>query len=246
MKLAGLCSQAVDYAKKGIPVDIRNNLPKLFSRFRPDWKKAEVTGARELDYYLSDRALGHLFRRIELPDPNEAVEGSRRSAPLEDPITRAVTPLIRNVLKTTHDNDDGYESDGDEGYAEQVHAHYVREMRFICMTHTLVDSPDVCLKEEEVVLGTILANCMRERWRSDRTYRMKLHAEELVSDIYTQIVQCEGRPTEEQCRAALPHAWAAWRWAQHNEDREYIESFALLVLRIVFDCLKRLGALPDA
>jgi hypothetical protein len=26
-------------------------------------------------------------------------------------------------------------------------------MRYICVTHTLVDAPDVCLKEEEVMLG---------------------------------------------------------------------------------------------
>jgi hypothetical protein len=31
--------------------------------------------------------------------------------------------------------------------------HYVCEMRYICVTHTLVDAPDVCLKEEEVMLG---------------------------------------------------------------------------------------------
>jgi hypothetical protein len=31
---------------------------------------------------------------------------------------------------------------------EQLHEHYD-----ICITHTLVDVPDVCLKEEEVVLG---------------------------------------------------------------------------------------------
>jgi RNA-dependent RNA polymerase len=214
--------------------------------FKPDWHKAEVTGAREQDYYVSDRALGHLFRSIHLNDPNEPVE-CPRSAPLEDPITRAVAPLIRSALRTaTYDNDDGYRSDGNEEYAEQMHAHYVREMRFICMTHTLVDSPDVRLKEEEVVLGTILANCVQPRWRKERTYRMNLHVEELVDDIDTQIVQCEGTPPEEQCLKALQHAWATWCWAQHNGDKEYIESFGLIALRIILDCLKRLRALTDA
>jgi RNA-dependent RNA polymerase len=246
MKLAELFSQAVDYAKNGIPVDIHNDLLKPLRKPKPDWHKAEVTGAREQGYYVSNRALGHLFRSIELHDLNEPVE-CPRSAPLKDPITQAVAPLIRRTLRTTtHDNDDDCQLDGDEGCAEQVHAHYVREMRFICTTHTLVDSPDVRLKEEEIVLGTILANCAQARWRSDRIYRMKQHAEQLVGDIYMQIVQCEGTPTEKQCRAALPHAWAVWCWAQHNEDKEYIESFRLLVLRIIFDCLKRLGALPDA
>ncbi len=75
---------------------------------------------------------------------------------------------------------------------------------------------------------------------------MKLHAEELVGDIRSQIIQYEEKvPSEEQLRAALARAWAAWCWAQHNRDKDYIESFALLVLGVVFDCLKRLGELPE-
>jgi hypothetical protein len=37
--------------------------------------------------------------------------------------------------------------------AEELYAHYMREMHYICMTHMLVDAPDVRLKEEEVVLS---------------------------------------------------------------------------------------------
>ncbi|KAN0124365.1 hypothetical protein V8E52_002014 [Russula decolorans] len=51
---------------------------------------------------------------------------------------------------------------------EQLHEHYD-----ICITHTLVDMPDVCLKEEEVVLG------------------MKLHVEGLVDEFCRQTVQME-------------------------------------------------------
>ena len=106
----------------------------------------------------------------------------------------------------------------DNGQAEQLHAHYVRKMRYICITHTLVDAPDVCLREEEVVLGTILAFCVQSRLRTDRSYRMKLHTEELVEDIYAQLVQCKevGSRTvtgEKQLRAGLLDAWSAWCWA---------------------------------
>jgi len=224
-----------------------------------------VTGARELDYYVSDRALGELFRTINLHDPKEPIEdlsgeGSGETAPLEDPISRKVAPLVRSTLKTTRDDDDddptdSDQSDAESGHAEQLYAHYVREMRFICLTHTLVDAQDVCLTEEEVVLGTILANCTQSRWRTDRSYRMKLHAEELVNDIRTQIVpqREEGEESlteeqlQEQLRTGLRRAWAAWCWAQNHqdEDEHYINSFALLVLGIVFDCLERLGALPE-
>jgi RNA-dependent RNA polymerase len=188
MRLAELCSQAVDYAKNGNPVDLHNNnLPKALIKYKPDWHKAEVTGARELDYYISDRALGYPYRNIELRDPKEPVEGlatesPQEIAPLQDPITRAVAPCIRKTLNLTHEEAATAEqSSADDGHAEQVHAHYAREMRYICVTYTLVDAPDVCLTEEEVVLGTISANCVQPRWRSDRSYRMRLHAGNLVT-----------------------------------------------------------------
>ena len=250
MKLAELCSQAVDYAKNGNPVNIDNgNLPKKLIKFNPDWHKAEVTGARELDYYESDKALGHLYRNIKLEDPIKPVDGLdseslERAPPLEDAITRAVAPIIRHILNAVAAT--AAEQPGaDNGHAEQIHEHYVREMRFICITHSLVDAPDVQLKEEEVVLGTILANCAQSRWRTDRSYRMKLHAEDLVGDIRSQIILKEGEQPSEELRAALTRAWAAWCWAQHHRDKNYIESFSLLVLGVVFDCLKRLGALPE-
>ena len=72
MKLAELCSRAVDYANNGELVDIYN---KPLIKFKPDWHKAEVTGARELDYYYSERALGYLLRSINLLDPDEPLKG---------------------------------------------------------------------------------------------------------------------------------------------------------------------------
>ena len=104
MRLAALCSKAVDYAKNGEPVDIYNcNLPKPLLKFKPDWHKAEVTGARDLDFYESDRALGYLFRSISLHDPDKPIEGFPTAspgsiAPLEDAISCALAPLVQNTL----------------------------------------------------------------------------------------------------------------------------------------------------
>ncbi len=250
MKLATLCSQAVDYAKNGNPVEIQNNLPRMIINFKPDWHKAEVTGARELDYYNSDRALGYLFRNIELLDPEKPVEGlptdpPNEIPPLKDPISHVLSPLVQRALNSDTDPD-GVKPDaeGENGYAEQLHAHYVREMRYICVTHTLVDEPDVRLKEEEVVLGTILANCAQSRWRSDRTYRLRLHTEDLVNDVRRQIVQVEEMPRADQLRPGLLRAWRVWAWAQHHRDWEFIESFSLIALGLIFDYLKRLDGLP--
>lgn len=95
------------------------------------------------------------------------------------------------------------------------------------MTHTLVDAPDVCLTEEEVRFGTTLANCAQSRWRADRSTGIKMHSGgDLGDDIYAQIVPCERVSTEEQLRAALSRAWAAWCWVQHHRGKGLCASHA--------------------
>ncbi|KAH9996136.1 RNA dependent RNA polymerase-domain-containing protein [Russula compacta] len=239
MELARLCTQVADFAKSGHPVDIHGNLPKPLIKFKPDWHKAEVTGARELDYYVSDRALGLLFRNIELNDPDEPIEGvptesQGETAPVEDAISRALAPLIQRLLN----QDDAEPPESENGFAEELHARYVPEMRYICITHTLIDAPEASLKEEEVVLGTILSFCTQPRWRAIRSYRMRLHAGGLV-------IRSEGPPTEDQLRAGLLRAWAVWVWAQHHRELEFIESLSLIMLGVILDCLKDLGGLAE-
>lgn len=75
---------------------------------------------------------------------------------------------------------------------------------------------------------------------------MKLHVEGLVDDIRGQIVRIDETPTQEQFRSNLSRAWAVWAWAQHHRDEEFIESFSLIALGLVFDNLKRLDGLPQA
>ena len=265
MRLAELCSKAVDFAKNGVPVDINDRLPKLLIKFKPDWDKKEVTGARELEYYESDKALGFMFRTINLRDQDEPIDGFPTTSPdlippLQDPISCAVSPLVQRTLNTniaaaatTTPTDTDPEPAAAEipqpeiPQPEALHAQYVREMRYICVTHTLVDAPDVRLKEEEVVLGTILATTTQPRWRADRAQRMRVHSRALVRDIRAQMNRKanEDEPTKEEQRAGLLTAWDMWCWAQHHRDKEFIEGFSLIALGVVLDCLKRLGAFKD-
>ncbi|KAJ7481232.1 RNA dependent RNA polymerase-domain-containing protein [Mycena galericulata] len=61
--LAALCSQ-------GFRSTLDNNrLPKRLIRCNPDWHAAEVVDPRKTDYYRSDKALGDLYRAIEIDDP---------------------------------------------------------------------------------------------------------------------------------------------------------------------------------
>ena len=170
-------------------------------------------------------------------------ECPKTTARLKDPISRVLAALVWCTINLDTDADGAEpEAESETGHAEQLHARYVREMQFICVTHTLGDAPDVPLREE-VVLGTILTNCIQPRWRTDRTYRMKLHADGLVSDIRRQIVQSDETPTEDQLRSGLLRAWEVWTWAQHHRDREFIESFSLIALGLIVEYLDRLGGL---
>jgi len=242
-KLAELYSQAVDYAKNGIPVDITNYFPRPLIKFKPDWSKSEVTGARDLDYYESDRALGHLFRNISLHDPNEPLEdhfdtSPKLTAPLEDAISLTISPLIQRTLNVAIEIPEGQNKQ-----AEGLHAYFVREMRTVCMSHALIDSPDVYLTEEEVVLGIILAKSVQPRLRKDREYRMRLHADMLVRDIRGQIAPAEeSKQTDKELKDGLENAWVMWGWAQHHRDKDFIESFSLIALGVILGCLKQLGA----
>src|SRR5260370_13262816 len=108
MKLAALCRQAMDYAKNGNPVEIYNNLPKPLIKFKPDWHEAEVTGVRKLGYYISDRALGYMFRNIQLLDLEKPAEGlptdsPKETAPLKDPISRVLSPLVWRAFNSDTD-----------------------------------------------------------------------------------------------------------------------------------------------
>jgi RNA-dependent RNA polymerase len=260
MRLAELCSKAVDFAKNGVPVDIHDRFPKLLIKFKPDWDKKEVTGADDLKYYESDRALGDMFRSIHLRKLDEPIDGFPTTdpglhRPSRGPDLPRPCPTRPEHAQCQYQYDYDTTTTTTPGppaakipQPEELHAHYVREMRYICVTHTLVDAPDVRLKEEEVVLGTILATTTQPRWRADRAQRMRVHSGALVRDIRAQIVYKanEDEPTDEELRAGLLVAWEMWRWAQHHRDKEFIEGFSLIVLGVVLDCLKRLGALPEA
>ena len=67
MTLAQLHSDAVDYPKSSTPVPLQK-IPRLKSKTKPDWNQPEtMNDSRSADYYESQRAIGRLFRAIELP-----------------------------------------------------------------------------------------------------------------------------------------------------------------------------------
>ncbi len=119
------------------------------------------------------------------------------------------------------------------------------------------------LSEEEVALGAILAKCSQRRWKKDRTHRMREHAAQLVHYVRHQRRalgapldrdkdKAKGKgngkdkgkdgagPPEEELRAALERAWAAWDFGMRNRTTFGAQSFALIGLGVVCDMIEKL------
>jgi RNA-dependent RNA polymerase len=236
MRLARLCSQAVDYPKNGIPVDLeRTKLPSTLIRCKPDWHSAEVETPRGTDYYRSSRALGELFRAITLADTAEISLKNANTEPSKDPISIALEPYIRRQSFLDFETEE-------DSQADMVLFHsYVDELSYICATHTLSNRPDIRLMEEEVVIGTILAKCSQKRWRSDRIYRMQLHSSVLVQKIQGELLKISESVSREELQRGLARAWKAWGISIRNKPEFGSSSYGLIALDVIFNCLERLG-----
>jgi len=235
IRLAELCSQAVDYPKQGIPVNLDDNkLPRTLIRCKPDWHAAEVVSPRETDYYESDRALGLLYRSITLDDP-KPIPPVSPVRPLSDPITLMLLESVQHHLG------DSADADNHPLELRKLFQRYTDELRYICATHTLSNIPGVRLLEAEVVIGTILAKCSQKRWRSDRIYRMRLHASTLVKDVQRNLIESLGDTVSAfDLIAGLQLAWSAWGFSLRHRAEFGANSFGLIALGTVIDCLDEL------
>ncbi|KAJ7633050.1 RNA dependent RNA polymerase-domain-containing protein [Roridomyces roridus] len=240
-RLAELCSQAVDYPKQGIPIDLDNTrLPRTLLRCKPDWHAAEVIDPRKTDYYRSEKALGDLYRRITWAEPELlAPDAAQQSKPVRDVSSNAIYRVLAPHIEKN--GPDYTRPDGTDHEIHLIFQKYVQELRYISITHTLTSAPGVTLKEAEMVLGAILAKCSQKPWRSDCIYRMRYHTQAVVRDIQKQLLdKFEPRLTPEQLEKALRKAWTAWDYSLRHEKEFGAKSFGLVALGIIFDCLEQL------
>ncbi|KAJ3841711.1 RNA dependent RNA polymerase-domain-containing protein [Lentinula raphanica] len=239
IRLAELCSQAVDYPKKGVRVDISGKqLPRTLIRAKPDWHAEEVVDSRKSDYYESTKVLGYMYREIKPEDVTLPGDLQTQTEPLEFN-TANITLLLRDSVL-------GYLPLFDEHHRDEeietLFQNYVDHMRYISAIHTLSTDASVRLTEQEIVLGVILAYCNERRWKRDRTYRMRTHVLSLVEDIKQAFQPLDGaKPTEAQLIHFLSKAWYAWIRQEVNVFG--VNSFRLLALGSVLDCLQKLREL---
>ncbi|THG97697.1 hypothetical protein EW026_g4356 [Hermanssonia centrifuga] len=195
---------------------------------------------------LSDRHLviaGELFRNVRLLEkdqmPSYDTNGNNsRPRPLSDNISQALKSYITDVLGQSG----FYNKDADVAAMAPLFRGYVEELKYICLTHSLYDSPDSRLVEEEVVIGTILANCSQNRHRTDRMYRLRLNASVLVWDIRRRIYERTETPTAGELRYGLTQAWLAWDFGKRNKGIFGANSFTFIALAVIADILDTMGA----
>ncbi|KAF8760968.1 RdRP protein [Rhizoctonia solani] len=201
LKLAELHNKAVDFQKSGTPV-VFGELP-LPGRAKPDWDAGEIRGRRGAQdtVYTSDRALGHLYRDIQLGDelraggthPDvtfgpELLDVELIARPLEqsqyDHMTRRIRDLLAQHIRTrTRVSETTSTPRNDLVEAAGLLSEYTHELVRICNDYAL--APRSTLSEEEVVAGTILERTSQRRKRQDR-----ISDAERVGDIGPECAGC--------------------------------------------------------
>ncbi|KAJ7578483.1 calcium:hydrogen antiporter [Mycena floridula] len=238
IKLAAMCSQAVDYPKLGKPVPV-DDLPSKYLRSNPDWHAAEVARPRQTDYYFSSRALGHMYRDITIEDPDSIdkelhdAEQASKGKPLNDPISSHVQPIVQSYIQ-----DGAVDVDTLMPGIRKSFDYYCDELRYCSLTHTVSNTPGARLLESELVTGTILAKCSQRRWRKDRIWRMRLCCQTLVNGIRQDLWNNATDP--QGYIRALQKCWYAWDYSLRNQSKFGAPSFGLICLGIILECLEKL------
>lgn len=232
-KLAELHSNAVDYPKSGTPV-VQKTIPKLKSRAKPDWAAPEtVTTPSSAKFYPSTRAIGQLYRDIDLPaDIRPIWEGATRISDSGDRNTRdprigPVQKRVERFVKTTDISKQLYEN------ARTLFSHYKAQLHGICVTRTLSSSRHGSLAEEEVFIGTIAQRYPDSRRRKEMLSRLR----DTTGAQVRHVRQALEGDKDSSAEDVLRRSWCAWQVAL-SKGREFgAQSFGWLALGCIFEAI---------
>ncbi|EIN05637.1 RdRP-domain-containing protein [Punctularia strigosozonata HHB-11173 SS5] len=257
IKLSQLHSDAVDFQKSGRSVPL-GDVPRLLMRARPDWNAPETINPEDGAYYESTKAIGKLFRRIDLPGPQEAKEQARAQrrqmkrrrhglteddieddlaltaehAMWDDPITIALQARLREFLDLDESDDPTMvESVG------ELFDKYCSELLYLCDTHTISQSRrGMPLTEEEVVVGTIVAKTSQPRKRREVMAKMREQSALVVNSVRSDLAGEDADPYEKW----LKKAWLAWRVAAAETTKNTFgaKSFGLIAIGSIIDGIR--------
>ncbi|KAI5122595.1 hypothetical protein M0805_004810 [Coniferiporia weirii] len=237
LKLAQLHSDAVDYPKTGNAVPM-NEIPKLKFTAKPDWSEPETSRQTEGKYYESKRAIGKLYRDIDLPKlftrlSTGSDENSDENIPRRDDalccaiqlrVSRLFYPIEESVDHLSH--------------TEDVFRKYSEQLLYICYSHTMNQSRHSKLSEAEAFIGTIKARTALPKKRRELISRLREQTAQLVADIRHEL----GDGDNFTGRERLSLAWTAWQLSLTMMENDRVKfgsrSFFWVALGLLFDAIK--------
>lgn len=250
LKLGDLHSDAVDFPKSGQPVALER-IPKLKLRAKPDWNAPETLISESVNFYESSRAIGRLFRSIELPH----VQTLRKKAAKHQRQHKEIQELpLDEILADLHldhaDEEDFIYIVMDRHVSQFIDAQlvdrmvaehvsqlfnrYASDLQSICISQSLTYGRESMLTEEEVIIGTIAAKCTQPRKRKDLMAKLREQTNLLVTGIREDLLGDEDLPLEE----GLMRSWMAWRVSATEHGKFGATSFGWVALGAIFEAIK--------
>jgi RNA-dependent RNA polymerase len=243
LKLAGLHSDAVDYPKSGNPV-AQSDIPRLRFREKPDWSAPETVSPDSSKYYVSQRAIGQLFRDIDLPplarthhrrEVLEVSEALDRLSFGQDLIVDTIESRVGEFLDI-QDIQDNRSPSSTSQYINQIFDRYVSELRVICVANALSHRRSASLTEEEAMIGTIVQKSSQQRKRRDMMSKLREQTDILVRGVREELAgDNDMLPT-----AHLERAWLAWQRSISEGESFGGKSFGWVALGAVFEAIKEI------
>ena len=253
MTLAQLHSDAVDYPKTSTPV-LLEEIPKPKSKRKPDWIQPEtMNDSRSADYYESQKAIGRLFRAIELPtlDVVRRVNPTQQKK-MDEGDDHLANKIGRMSLRENDEVDvavcgrvaDFIDVDVDPNHcarAFNLFERYTAELKTICATYTLSFRRDTMLTEEEAVVGTIVARTSQPRHRYNMISKLGEQTDLQVKGVRNELVSEEDGP-----KTKLAKAWTLWRVTQEEREAMGARALGLIALGLIFDTIKEIEGEMEA
>lgn len=248
MTLANLHSDAVDYPKSGQPVPLEK-IPKVKTRRRPDWHAPETIDSDLVSsdkYYRSRKAIGHLFRAIDLPLQQEPVTLSWRRRRCRDVQTLEsefdkfdlndtrgsyLFEAVRNQVEQFIRIDSKPDEELNDSIARLFRSH-ATYLQTVCISNTLSDTQTTQLSEAEVVVGTITQQTTQPRKRKEHMVKVREETDRLVRGIREELE--DGIGSEE----TLHRAWTAWEFSVSQGDTFGAKSFGWIALGLILEMIK--------
>lgn len=255
--LADLHSDAVDYPKSGMPVSVKK-IPRTKFKQRPDFQAPETLSTKNSpDFYPSQRAIGKLFRKIDLPHLETEVPVSRQerrriregrggNSGDVDRLTRSLanTHVQDNpLLETMEEHVNEYipttlrPDQETRIHIAQMFKRYCSEFTNLLASHTLSNAKTALLSEEEAIIGTIAQKTSQPRKRKELMASLREKTDTLVKGVREELAGDDDVTAYD----SLQQAWAALELAI-SEPKKTVgaQSFAWVALGVIFDAIKEI------